>query len=157
MSISKFRFPAVPDREITRADIVTAARRWDGTPFLWQGCVRGKGVDCKNLLVGIARDLKLPEAETLAARRHDYRRGFDPAEMLAGLEESLIRAKSAKPGDVIAFEIGTVKGPRHLALLTEPGRIIHCYGAGPSRVIEVPLGNHRRVHSYWTWPSLGGK
>lgn len=139
---------------VTRDDIVAEARRWVRTPFKWQQSVRGRGCDCKGLVAGVARTLGLPEGQSLAARAHRYH-DYKPEQMLAGLEETLVRVEKAQPGDVLALEFGKVEGPRHLAILTDSGRIVHCY-PGMREVVEVPMGTHRRVHSIWSWPSLGG-
>lgn len=141
---------------VTRADIIAEAETWIGTPFVWQADVKGRGCDCKGLLVGIARELRLPEADSIASRLHAYRTDFSPAMMAQGLSETLIPTDDPKPADIVAFEIGKVAGPRHLALLMPDNRIVHCYGKGPSRVISAPIGRSRKVHSYWTWPSLQG-
>ena len=142
-------------KPVTRDDLVAEARRWLGTPFRWQASVRGVGCDCKGLLAGIARELHMPEARSLAAMAHSYPHNFNPDELLTGLRETLRETDNPKAGDVIAIEIGTVPGPRHLGILTGDGRMIHCYGNGPSQVISAPVGRHRKVHSFWTWPSLG--
>lgn len=154
--MSRFHPRAV---EVTREDIVAEARSWIGTPFLWQASVRGKGCDCKGLIAGIARHLGLPEAESIAAKIANYDRAFKPEQLIAGLEASMIRTHDPKPGDVVAIVIEPNRYtlPRHLALLTSETRIVHCYGLGAiKRVIEVPLGRSRPIHSYWTWPSLAG-
>lgn len=141
---------------VTRDMIVAEARSWIGTPFRWQASVKGAGCDCKGLVAGVARELGLPEGRTFAARVHSYRHDFSPDDLFAGLQASMLQTDAPGAGDVIALEIGAVRGPRHLGILTGDGRMIHCYGAGPSRVISAPLGRSRKVHSYWTWPSLVG-
>ena len=54
---------------ITRPQIVAAARQWLGTPYLHQGRVKGAGVDCAGLVVGIAHQLGLSTFDTLAYGR----------------------------------------------------------------------------------------
>lgn len=143
---------------VTREQIVAEALSWIGTPFKWQGSAKGRGVDCKGLVYGVARELGLPEAARLEARIANYRLDFKPAQLLAGLRECLIETDRPGPGDVMAIEIDLKnEGPRHLAILTGGERLVHCYGKGPiQKVIEVPIGRSRLVHSHWTWPSLGG-
>ena len=141
---------------LSRDDIVAEAERWIGTPFHWQGAVRGKGCDCKGLIVGVARDLGLPEAQSVAAAMRAYQTNFPADVMLHGLQQSLIETREPLPGDIMAMEIGFVPGPRHLAIIAHGGRMIHCYGKGPACVISAPIGKSRKVHSYWTWPSLVG-
>lgn len=140
---------------LTREQIVAEARSWIGTPVRHQGQTKGVSVDCKGLAVGVPRALELPEADSVAALVCDYRPGFKGRALLAGLRDTLIRVPEAEAGDLLAILWGREPEPRHLAFLTEPGWIIHAYGGGVGRVAEVPLGP-MRVHSCWTWPSLGG-
>lgn len=140
---------------LTRDLLVETARGWIGTPFEWQASVRGRGCDCKGFVWGVARELDLPEAKVLEVAIANYRRNFTSDLLLSGLEAALRRVKDPLPGDVLAIEIGKPRRPRHLAILTTDGRMVHCYGAGPQRVVEVPVGRSRPIHSFWTWPSLG--
>ena len=137
----------------TRRDIVETARLWIGTPFRHQAQLRGVGCDCKGLVVGVAAELAMPEAESLAARTHSYSTHFRGCDLLAGLEATLRRAVEVEPGDIAAILIGRDREPVHLAIVTEPGWGVHAYGGGVRRVAEVPLSRWR-VHSWWTWPSL---
>lgn len=139
---------------VTRDQIVAEARSWIHTPFIWQASLKGVGCDCKGLMVGIARELGMPEAETIDARIDNYEHTFSPDRLLAGLEATLIRVDRAQPGDLIAMPMGPQPGPRHLAVLTESGRILHSMGGGLGFVAEVQ-GPGSRIHSVWTWPSLG--
>lgn len=142
---------------LTRDMIVAEAREWVGTPFHWQQSVKRHGCDCKGLLVGVARELGMPEADALASLRMDYRKDFKAAVLLEGLKATLREVGFAEPGDILAMEVGARgTGPRHLGILTPGNRLVHCYGEGPlKKVIEVPVGRSRRIHSFWTWPSLG--
>jgi hypothetical protein len=42
---------------IERAEVVTAARRWIGTPFQHQQRARTVAVDCAGLIIGVGREL----------------------------------------------------------------------------------------------------
>lgn len=148
-----------PRSRVTRAEIIAEARDWIGTPYHPQQSRKRAGCDCKGLIVGVARELGLAEADTLAARTWNYRLDFSPERLLEGLAETLRRVEQGLPGDVMAIEVDRPGfGPRHLAIMAENDRLIHCYGKGPLRqVIQVPIGRSRRIHSYWTWPSLGAE
>ena len=139
---------------VTREQIVAEARSWLGTKTRHQGMVKGAYADCKGVVVGTAQALGLPEGTSLAALDMRYSKGFSGRALFDGLDKTLIRVDEAAPGDVLAILFGRDPWPRHLAILTEPGWIIHAY-FGARFVAEVPLG-HLRVHSCWTWPSLGG-
>lgn len=138
---------------VTRDQIVAEARSWAGTPTRHQGQRKGVATDCKGLVVGVGLELGLPEASTIDARVRNYRRGFNARDLLDGLARSLIRVAEPQPGDVLAILLGRDIYPRHLAILTKPGWIMHAY-FGVKFAAEVPIG-HWRTHSFWTWPSLG--
>lgn len=138
---------------IRRTDIVAEARSWIGTPHVWQQSQKGLGCDCKGLVVGVARELKLPQAQSIYARMMDYHRVdcellregmaelFDPGEML--------------PGDVLVLKMAN--RPQHLAILGE-NEIIHTYARGKERVTRTTLGAALRVwplDSVWSWRGVG--
>jgi cell wall-associated NlpC family hydrolase len=138
---------------VGREDIIACARGWVDTPFRHQAQRKGVGCDCKGLIVGVAAELGLPEAQSLAALDRVYSASFSGRRMYDGLAATLTRVAEALPGDLLAILIARDPYPRHLAFLTERETIIHSYGAGVGRVAEVPRG-HWRVHTAWTWPSL---
>lgn len=140
---------------LTRELIVDEARSWIGTKVRHQCGRKGVATDCKGLAVGIALALDLPEGRSLAAGVVNYSPGFSGRDLLSGLKDTLLRVDEPQPGDLLAILWGRDPTPRHLAILTKPGWIVHAYGGGVGRVAEVPLAA-MRVHSCWTWPSLGG-
>jgi cell wall-associated NlpC family hydrolase len=144
---------------VTRAQILAEAESWRKTPFRWQASVKGRGCDCRGFIFGVARELGLPEAKVGAVGVANYNKSFKAAQMLDGLERAMWRTEDPQPGDVIAMLLGAgEKAPRHLGILLEDGRMLHCYGKGPPVarcVISAPLNAHWPTHSFWTWPSLG--
>lgn len=139
---------------ITRADLEAEAIRWIDTPGHRQASLRGVGCDCKGLIVGVARELGMPEASSLHARMIDYGPVIDEARLRAGLEATLIQAAEPDIGDVMLCIIGGKA--QHLAFFVSGGRMIHCFDTPPHRVRRVPIGRSRAIDSFWTWPSLGG-
>lgn len=138
---------------VTREQIIAEARSWIGTPVAHQGQRRAVAADCKGFIVGVTQALGMPEAASVAALERNYQWGFKGNRLFAGLAATLIRVAEPEPADLLAIMMGRDTSPRHLALLTRPGWIIHAYGGGVGRVAEVPL-DYWRVHSAWTWPSL---
>lgn len=105
---------------ITGADIESSAREWLGTPFIHQGRVKGKGVDCVGLLVGVAKQT--------ATVDYDMRRyPPDPSgeQLREILDTHLIPAKDIHPGCVllIAFD---KRLPKHVGIASSVG-MIHAY------------------------------
>lgn len=115
---------------IERTAIVNEARRWLGTPFADKGRVRGIGVDCAGLIIGVAKALEISDFDTTA-----YGLVPKPKIMGAILREKMheIPISEATIADVvwIAWE----RLPQHLAILSDIG-LIHAHENG---VVEHPL------------------
>ncbi len=47
----------------TGLEVVRVARTWLGTPYHHQGRVKGAGVDCAGLSVGVAKELGLSDVD----------------------------------------------------------------------------------------------
>lgn len=140
---------------ITRQLILDEARSWIGTKVVHQGDTKGLTADCKGFAVGVCNALGMPEGQSLAAKVRDYSYAFKGRSLYDGLRETLIRVPEEQPGDLLAILWGRDPFPRHLAFVSDqPGWIIHAYGGGVGRIEEVPLAK-MRVHSRFTWPSLG--
>lgn len=120
---------------VERKDIVAAARRYLGTPWMHQGRRHGQGVDCAGLLMCVAYDLKMRDV-----RISDYGRQPDANRARAIIDEHMDRITFAElaPGDVLSFVI--VTEIQHFGLVTEldPHRFIHAYQT-TGKVIEQTL------------------
>jgi NlpC/P60 family putative phage cell wall peptidase len=144
---------------VTRADIVAEASEWLRTPFHWQQSVKGAGCDCKGLVAGIARELGMPEAQSIyASMMADHSGRVDERLLIRGLAETMIRTTDPQPGDVLLLRMGGK--PQHLAIHAGE-RLIHCYASAkpPACVISTPIEVALRawpLHSAWTWGSING-
>jgi hypothetical protein len=58
------------------------------------------------------------------------------------------------PGNVLLLVAGGKA--QHLAIVTGGGRMVHCWGRGPARVIEVPIDRRWPIDSVWAWRSVDG-
>lgn len=137
---------------ITGADILAEARTWTGTPFHHQGRLKGVGVDCLGLVVGVGRSLGLSQADGTG-----YPRQPDGRALLAGMDAAYQRLVLGrqKPGDILVFRIRMA--PQHLALLTEQGGMIHVHAA-VGRVVETGLdaGWAARLVAAHRYPGVEG-
>lgn len=136
----------------TRADVERVARSWLGVPFHWQQSSR-IGCDCKGLVVGVARELGLPEAASVAASIADYGSKV-PVELLKkGLAQTLEKV-APEAGDVLLMRFNG--RAQHLGI--HAGDVlIHTYNTGPRCVIATPLTVALRcwpLDSAWRFRSL---
>lgn len=120
--------------------IVTEARHWIGTPFHHQGRLRGVGVDCVGLVIGICESLNLhSRALDKKGRKVPFtaldEQGYAPEPQGNLLRTKLdaflepIPADSMKPGDIALFVMA--RHPQHVAIIGDyPGgglSLIHAY------------------------------
>ena len=123
----------------TRADVVAAARAWTDTPFHHQARLKGVGVDCVGLVIGVARELGLiaPNFDVVG-----YPRVPDGTSLmaLAATHMTPIARESMQPGDVVVVSFD--RDPQHLGILGDYRHgglsIIHAAGL-TGRVIETRL------------------
>lgn len=102
-------------RSITRADIVAEARKLLGVPFVHQGLDPALGIDCRGVLLSIARacDLSLTQVY-----RTNYSTKPDSKEFRAALQSELneIAVADLQDGDVAFIHWPREKGPTHTAV-----------------------------------------
>jgi len=150
--------------EAPRAIVVNEARTWVGTPYRHQAKVKGAGVDCVGLClgVGLALDL-LPTFDREAWREFaGYGRLPNPTKMEAGLRRFLVPVVgAAQPGDWAWMQWATREGrdlPMHMAMLAygpSGPSIIHAF-ADVGACVEHGFTAEwpARVVSWWRYPGL---
>jgi NlpC/P60 family putative phage cell wall peptidase len=140
---------------ITRADVVTEARTWLGTPFLHQGFHRSIGCDCIGLIKGLSMALQLtdfdpdsPEAKLF----NGYRRSPDPTRMRAGIGRWLRPIKPAEAMLADVLYMAWNAEPQHVALVTDIG-IIHSFSFA-GKVVEHRMDRQwtDRIRDAWRFP-----
>jgi NlpC/P60 family putative phage cell wall peptidase len=132
----------------TRADVIAEARSWLGTPFAHQGRLRGVGVDCAGIVIGVAHALGISDFD-----HSGYGREPHGAMLTRLLNEHLIAIPVTEPAAVL--EIAFAREPQHLAILTDVDTIVHAYQRiGACR--EHSFGAHwrRRVRGIYRFPGV---
>ncbi len=132
-----------PQMKVTADDVVRAARTWLGTPYHHQGRLKGVGVDCAGLLVGVAQELGLSDFDvmgyTMRPDGESLRRHCD-SQM-----QSITRGELAA-GDVVLFTFDA--HPGHLGILSSPEHLIHAY-LPRRKVVEHGM-------DAWWWAQAAG-
>ncbi len=137
-----------------RNKIVEEARSWLNTPFHHQGRVKGVGVDCVGLVIGVAKTLQLSNFDT-----HDYSPIPDGKilKYLCDTEMTEITENEIMLGDVVLFKFD--ERPQHLGIIGEyiygGNSLIHSYSQA-RKVIETRFDEYwlERVVSYYRLPGV---
>lgn len=127
---------------VTRQAVVAAARSWLNTPFRHQGTLKGVGVDCGGLIVGVSIELGLIPANYqrfLPASVRGYARDPDGdlGRLLCDHYLTRIDPKDMRPGDVIVVRWDGP--PRHAAFVAESAHgltMIHADNERANKVVE---------------------
>ncbi len=132
----------------TRTALISQARTWIDVPAIASGSQRG-GVSCLGLPIGILRELGGFEMMVQEGEKHvGFKSPKAPGELLRNLTNSkylrLIRPSQITPGNWLL--LFTSDGPQHLALVTEPGIILHAAQA-KKKVVEHLIPDGWRVAS----------
>jgi cell wall-associated NlpC family hydrolase len=102
------------------------------TPFHHQGRLKGVGVDCIGLVMGVARELGISDFEA-----RDYSMRPNPKVLMGHVGRELIKISELKEGCILLFNI--VSEPQHFGLYSKStGTIIHSYSV-IGRVVEEPF------------------
>lgn len=126
---------------IARADFVAAVRSLVGTPYRHRGRLAGIACDCIGVPIlalracGITIDEPAPYGTVPSGLREGLARYCDE-----------VMVDEAAPGDLLA--VLWAGEPRHVAVLVDPGRIVHAR-ASTGRVVEQPLTRGYMINSAW--------
>ena len=136
----------------TKTEIVAEAKTWIGTPFKHQGRVKGLGVDCVGLIIGVAHFFKLTDFDYV-----NYSHTPDGFLMRQLLDQHLysIPIPEAKAGDIVLMRFEAQ--PQHVGILSDYG-IIHAY-AQVRRCVEHRLDQHwrSRIVGAYAYPDMKDK
>jgi len=133
----------------TKIEIVQEAKTWIGTPFKHQGRIKGLGVDCVGLIIGVAHVFKLTEFDyTNYSHTPD---GFLMQQLLAQ-HLDVMAIQAAKAGDIVLMRFEAQ--PQHVGILSHYG-IIHAY-AQVRRCVEHRLDDHwqSRIVGAYAYPHV---
>lgn len=123
---------------VSREEIVAAARSFIDTPWVHQGRLPGRGLDCVGVPVMVGKTLALPAFDIYETPPYHEMAKWNEflGHFRAQLEE--IDRRSARPGDVLCFR--QFRYPCHCGIMSGPGiadepRFVHSYRRR-GRVVE---------------------
>lgn len=141
-----------------RAAVVNEARAWLGTPYHHRAKLKGVGVDCAQLLIGVYAGVGLVDDFDTGEYPHDWHLHRE-AERYLGIISRLmaeIAPVQAGPGDVLLFKVGRCFS--HGALIIRRPQLIHA-NRRDGAVVMTDLdrdadliGRPIKAFSYWMKP-----
>lgn len=111
--------------------VISIAREWLGTPYMHQASLKGVGVDCIGLVIGIWRELYGGEPEDFKLPPYSPRWAEETGDELMVtiarkyLEE--IPLGEQIPGDVLMYRMFRRGMTKHAAIMISADTIIHAY------------------------------
>ena len=140
-----------------RLRIVAEALTWEGTPYHHQACVKGVGVDCAMLLVGIARACGLiapqwaPQPYSPEWHYHQVAEVLESTILaLGGVRYRCLHQR--QPGDIVTFRLGVQQPMSHAGVILPEGQILHAL-AGRSVVRHALRGRwHHALAAAYAFP-----
>lgn len=97
----------------TRSEVIALARGWLDTPFHHQGRLKGVGVDCAGLLIGVATEAGLPcrDVDGYGAAPHARQVVSE-----SDAQMDRITMRELLPADVLLFRVEAE--PQHFGIVT---------------------------------------
>lgn len=138
----------------TRAEIVTIAQGWAGTPYRHQASAKGAGADCLGLLRGVWRDIYESEPETPPPYRPDWYEGRGEDLLLSKAHEYLVKADNMQAGDVIVFRMRPKAAAKHVAIYIGDDRMIHAVSGRSVSENNLTDWYRRRIVGVFSFPGV---
>ena len=128
-----------------RARVVACARAWIGTPYHMNARIRGVGVDCGQLIIGVFADAGLVEAFDTGHSPIDFHLNRREERYVAFVAQRLTEFPGpGKPGDVVMFHFGHSYSHGAVIVASEPLTVVHAL-IRVGEVIEEVLTRHSEV------------
>ena len=100
---------------------------WVGTPYHHQARVKGVGVDCAQLVAGVAENvfprLKPINTPVYSVEWHMHNREEKMCDLIESFKCERIELADMIPGDILTFKFGRVQS--HMGILINDGQFIH--------------------------------
>jgi cell wall-associated NlpC family hydrolase len=141
---------------LQREQIWQTALTWEGTPYHDCQCLKHVGVDCGNLIVGVAKEvgaLALEyRLEPYAPERHLHQREDLMSPLLTACGCTPVPWEARQPGDVLTFRFGLTVS--HAAFLLPDNELVHAV-VDKGVVRQALVGSWVALHDRaWCFPGV---
>jgi NlpC/P60 family putative phage cell wall peptidase len=140
-----------------RDKIIEEAKSWFGTPYHHQARVKGVGVDCAQLVAGVAENvfpaLKPINNQVYSVEWHLHNREELMCQIIESFNCEEKPIEEREPGDILTFKFGRVNS--HMGILIENNQFIHARIDTKKVVINQLSGDWlERLGKVYNFPSL---
>jgi NlpC/P60 family putative phage cell wall peptidase len=105
--------------------VVQEALSWIGTPYRHNAMVKGSGVDCAMILIGVYKNCGLIDEIDLPEYSPQWHLHRDEEKYLNTISKYLKQTQDPKPGDVALFKFGRTVS--HSAIVIDYPTVVHAY------------------------------
>ncbi len=105
--------------------VVEEALSWVGTPYVHMGRIKGVGVDCAQLLIGVYANAGVVAEFDPGTYTQDWYLHRSEELYQGWLLKYGTKVTDPLPGDVAAYRFGRTVS--HAGIITEPGYLVHAY------------------------------
>lgn len=143
-----------------RADVVSAARAWIGTPYVHKQSCRGAGCDCLGLLRGVWRDVLGPEPERIPAYSRDWSEPQGDEQLWQAAARHLLTKDRGveAAGDVLLFRMRDGSVAKHIGVQAQTGErasFVHAFSGHGVIESALALPWRRRIVARFEFPHGG--
>lgn len=140
---------------MSRERVVEVAKTWLGTPWVHNARVRGRGVDCGQLLAAVFEEAGVVGPVVTGEYPQDWALHRSDEKFLGFVEQYARKVeREPLPGDVVLFKFGRCLS--HGGIVVKWPLIIHAYLNAREVVFDDVIANSDLVRRYagcWsTWP-----
>lgn len=141
-------------------DVINAARRWIGTPYVHQQSLRGAGCDCLGLLRGVWREVLGEEPEPVPPYSRDWSEPQGDERLWQAASRHLLPkpVDDESAGDVLLFRMRDGSVAKHLGIQAETGArpsFVHAYSGHGVIESSLSLPWRRRLVARFEFPERG--
>jgi len=108
-----------------RDSVITIAKSYLRTPYHHYGTVKGAGVDCLTLIIGVYKEAGILKDIDVPAYSHQWHLHHNEEKYLNGLLQYSKEIEKPQPGDIALWKFGRCFS--HGAIVLEWPVVIHAY------------------------------
>ena len=130
--------------------VVKEALSWIGTPYHHQAMIKGVGVDCAMILIGVYKNCGLIDKVELPEYSTQWHLHRDEEKYLKTISEYLKPTQKPKKGDVALFKFGRTVS--HSAIVIDYPTVVHAYNRVGVILDDMTNGKLKdRLHGFYTY------